>query len=145
MLQAWHIWIIVALVCLIIEIFTSGFAIACLSIGGVFAAVAALLGIDLIWQILVFAVFSALAFAFLRPIILKAFFKKTDEKYTNADALIGKKGKVSVDIDPEKGSGRVAIDGDDWKAVSEDGSFIEKGTFVQVTALDSIIITVKKI
>ena len=41
------------------------------------------------------------------------------------------------------GFGRVAIDGDVWKAVSEDGTAIEKGQKVTVVSRDSIIITVK--
>ena len=43
----------------------------------------------------------------------------------------------------EPTSGRVAIDGDDWKAVSEEGILIEKGKEVVVVAIDSIVLTVK--
>jgi membrane protein implicated in regulation of membrane protease activity len=51
---------------------------------------------------------------------------------------------VSERIDGEQHTGRVAIDGDDWKAVSEDGAVIEKGTNVEIVKLDSIIVTVRK-
>ncbi len=143
MIQPWHIWIIAALVFFIIEIFTSGFAVACFCAGALAAAVAAAFSASLFWQIVLFALFSFFAFVFIRPLILKLFFKDKAEKKTNADALVGKRGKVSSDIDPRTGSGRVAIDGDDWKAVSADGGFIPKGTAVEVVSIDSIILTVK--
>lgn len=143
MIQPWHIWIIAALVFFIIEIFTSGFAVACFTAGALAAAVGAAFSLSLWWQIVLFALFSFFAFVFIRPLILKLFFKEKAEKKTNADALVGKRGKVSSDIDPRTGSGRVAIDGDDWKAVSVDGGFIPKGTAVEVVSIDSIILTVK--
>lgn len=145
MIQPWHLWVIIALICFIIEIFTSGFAVACFSIGAVAAAIGAACHCPLIWQIVLFAVFSLIAFVFVRPLILKVFFKADKGQKTNACAMVGKKGKVSADISPETGYGRVAIDGDDWKAVSIDGSFIPKGTTVEVVSIDSIIITVKTI
>lgn len=144
MLLPWHIWVIVALFFIIVEIFTSGFAVACFSIGALPAAIGAACGCSLIWQITIFAVFTFIAFAFVRPTILKLFYKSAPGTETNGNALIGRKGRVSADIDPASGKGRVAIDGDDWKAVSEDGSPIEKGASVEVVGVESIIITVKR-
>ena len=51
---------------------------------------------------------------------------------------------VSEEINPQTGTGRVAIDGDDWKAESDDDQLIEKGTRVVVVSRESIILTVKK-
>ena len=145
MIQPWHIWVIVALICFIIEIFTSGFAVACFSIGALASAIGCACHCSLIWQIIIFAIFTFLAFVFVRPLVIKYFFKTADDGKTNADALIGKRGKVSQDIDPELGYGRVAIDGDDWKAVSQDGELIKKGQTVEVVSINSIIVTVKTI
>lgn len=145
MIQSWHIWVIIALLCFIAEIFTSGFAVACLSIGALPAAIGAALHLSLLWQIFIFAVFTFAAFVFLRPFIMKTFYKPKDGCRTNAGALVGKHGRVSADINPAVGYGRVAIDGDDWKAVSTDGSFIAKGTAVEVVKIESIILTVKSI
>lgn len=145
MIQAWHIWVIIALIFIIVEIFTSGFAVACFSIGAVAGAIASACGLAIIWQILIFAVFTFLAFVYVRPFIMKTFYKPQDGRQTNADALIGRKARVTVEIDPQKGTGRVAIDGDDWKAVSEDGAKIKVGTNVEVTKVDSIILTVKNL
>lgn len=142
MLQLWHIWVIIALIFFIIEIFTTGFAVACFSFGALAAAIGSALHLSLIWQLLLFAVFTFIAFVYVRPLIIKSFYKSGGAQ-TNADALIGRKGRVSQDIDPARGYGRVAIDGDDWKAVSVDGGAIAKGTPVEVVSIDSVILTVK--
>ena len=142
-MQIWHIWVIIALVFFVMEIFTAGFAVACFSFGAIAAAICALCKVPLVWQFVAFAVVSLLSLIFVRPLILKVFYKGKEEK-TNADALIGKTARVSEALDPVTGKGRVAIDGDDWKAVPEDGQPIEKGETVVVTGRDSIILTVKK-
>lgn len=56
---------------------------------------------------------------------------------------MGRIGRVSEAIE-QGGYGRVAIDGDDWKAVSADGSYIPLGQNVRVVGRESIIITVEK-
>ena len=63
---------------------------------------------------------------------------------SNAEAMVGQEGRVSERID-EGGFGRVAIDGDDWKARSEDDSAIEKDVRVRVVKMDSIIAIVKPV
>lgn len=145
-MEVWHIWIIVALVFFIIEMFTTGFAIACLSFGGVAAAIAAYFGADIKMQFLWFAILTFIAFIAVRPVIMKLFFKKPEEELkTGVDALIGKEARVSERIDPDKGTGRAVVGGDDWKAVPEDGkSVYEKGEKLVVTKVESVIITVKK-
>ncbi|MCQ2158947.1 MAG: NfeD family protein [Bacteroidales bacterium] len=143
-MQIWHIWILIALAFFILEIFTAGFAVACFSFGAIGAAIGALCGLSLLWQLVIFAVISLLALIFVRPLVVKIFYKKGADEKTNADAIIGRKGRVSQTIDPVTGKGRVALDGDDWKAVSENGEKIEKGERVEIIGRDSIVITVKK-
>ena len=143
-MQVYQIWLIVAIVLVIVEICTAAFGSICFAIGAAFSALAAGMGANLTWQIVIFAVVSMLTFIFLRPVVMRFLDKKSKDVRTNADAIIGRKGIVSECIDSTKHTGRVAIDGDDWKAVSEDGSRIEKGAEVEVVKLDSIIVTVRK-
>lgn len=142
-MEIWHIWVIVALFFFILEIFTNGFAVACFSIGAIGATVVAACGLSLLWQMLIFAILSIAALVTVRPLVMKLFYNKDEDCKTNGDALIGREGRVSEEIDPSTGKGRVAIDGDDWKAVSADGSTITKGAVVEVVSRDSVIITVK--
>ena len=140
----WQTWAVVAVICLILELMNGDFFIMCFAIGGVCAAIASAFTDSLIVQILVFVVFSLLSLVFVRPKALKYLHKGEDSRLSNADALIGREGKVSEDI-PADGFGRVLIDGDDWKACSTDNEAIAKGTKVRVVKMESIIITVEKI
>ena len=49
-MEGWHIWVIIALVFVIVEMFTSGFAVMCISFGCVFGAVASALDWEIKWQ-----------------------------------------------------------------------------------------------
>jgi len=143
-MEVYYIWLIVAILLVIFEICSATFGAICFAIGAGFSALAAGLGANITWQIVIFAVVSMLTFIFLRPIVIRFLDKKSKDVKTNADALVGRKAIVSERIDAAQHTGRVAIDGDDWKAVSEDGSVIEKGTEVEIVKLDSIILTVKQ-
>ena len=144
-MEYYQIWLIAAIVLVIIELLTAGFGVICFAVGALFSALAAFLGVDsLVWQLLIFAVASVLCFIFLRPVVLRLLDKKSKDVKTNADALIGKTAIVSETIDSSANQGRVAVDGDDWKAVSADGSVINKGEKVEIISRDSIILTVKK-
>jgi len=78
-------------------------------------------------------------------LVYKFFYKKGQEVKTNADALVGRRAIVTERIEGELHPGRVKIDGDDWKAVCESAEPIEVGAAVEVTAINSVILTVKKI
>ena len=143
-MEVYLIWLIVAIALVIFEICSATFGAICFAIGAGFSALAAGLGAGITWQIIIFAVVSLLTFIFLRPFMLKFMDKRSKDVKTNAEALIGRKGIVSERIDAEQHTGRVAIDGDDWKAVSEDGSIIEKGVSVEIVKMDSIIVIVKQ-
>ena len=138
----YQIWIIIAVILVIVEIVTAGFGSICFAIGAASSALVAIFGGNFTWQILVFAVVSLLTFFFLRPVVMRFLVKKSDDVKTNAEALIGRQGIVSERIDEKQHTGRVAVDGDDWKAVSADGTVIEKGAEVKIVKMDSIIVTV---
>ena len=66
------------------------------------------------------------------------------ERRSNVSALVGRQGKVIEAISAEK-PGYVRVDGDEWRAVTADGTAIERGVIVRITAIDSIIVTVEPI
>jgi membrane protein implicated in regulation of membrane protease activity len=144
-MEAWHIWVIVALVFVIVEIFTTGFAVMCISFGCLFGAAVSLFELDVKWQLLAFAVGTVLAFLTVRPLVYKFFYKKGQEVKTNAEALVGRRAIVTERVGDEMHPGRVKVDGDDWKAISLDTEPIEVGDTVEIMAINSIIVTVKKI
>lgn len=143
-MDPWHIWVIAALLLFVLEIFTPGFAAACLAIGALGSAVASAFDCPLKIQILVFAVVTLLSFISVRPLVMKLFHTKGKTVATNTDALIGRIAIVSETIEPVTG-GRVKVDGDDWKAVSAGNERIEAGSQVRIKRLDSVIVTVETI
>lgn len=143
--EIWHIWIIVAVILFIVEIFTPAFLAACLAIGCVFAGLASLMEAGIEVQLLAFSVGTLISFFGVRPFILKYGHKKSGDLKTNVDALVGKIGRVTVTIDNAQDQGRIAIEGDDWKAVSENNEIINAGERVQIVKVDSTIVTVKLI
>ena len=143
-LEPYHWWLIASVLLVLLELVTAGFGVLGFGIAAAFSALAAYCGLGLTWQLLIFAVGSVLFLVFVRPVALKFLTRREDEFKTNADALIGRTGLVSETIDPQAHTGRVAIDGDDWKAVSATGSRIEKGVEVEVLSRDSLVVTVKE-
>lgn len=145
-MDAWQIWLILALAFFLLEIFTSGIAVICFSFGSLAAAVVAAFGGTVVWQVILFAIVSLLSFVFIRPILVKLFYKSgKNEIKTNAEAIIGRVGFVTEIVDNKNNTGRVKVDGDDWKAVSKDDSVIQVGEQVKIIKLDSIIVTVARI
>ena len=144
-MEIYQYWLIAAIVLVIVEICTASFGSICFAIGAGFSALVAGLGGGFVWQIVVFALVSMLTFIFMRPIVMRWLDRKSLDVKTNVDALVGRKGIVSERIDASQHLGRVKIDGDDWRAVSNDGSVIEKGTSVEILKNDSIILTVKRL
>ena len=137
----WQVWAIVAIVCLILELSSGDFFIICFSIGAVFSILGAAIGLSIYWQIFIFAVFSLLSVLFVRPVALRWLHKNEPNRASNADALLGRTGKVTEAI-PADGNGYVQIDGDLWKAVTS-GADIPVGTTVRVVGRESTIVSVE--
>jgi membrane protein implicated in regulation of membrane protease activity len=136
----WQVWAIIAIVCLILELSSGDFFIICFSIGAVFAVISEVCGLSIYWQIFIFAIFSLLSVLFVRPVALRYLHKNDPNKQSNADALLGRTGKVTEPISAGQ-SGYVQIDGDMWKAVSQQS--IAVGETVRVIGRESTIITVE--
>lgn len=138
------IWFIVAIILLFVEILTVTFGVVCFSIGALIAGILAFFTDSLIWQLTAFSVSSLIAFIFLRPFLKKLVDRSIKHTPTNTEALIGRRAIVSETIDYNKNTGRISIDGDDWKAISVDNSIIEKGNHVTILKVESVILTVKQ-
>ena len=137
----WQMWAIVAVICLILELTAGDFFIICFSIGSVFAAITAALGGGIYLQLLMFAVFTLISLFWVRPFAQRYLHKGEDNRVSNADALINRQGRV-VETVKADGFGRVQIDGDIWKAVTNEPADIPEGRNVRVVGRESTIITV---
>lgn len=140
--NVWQMWVALAIVCLILELTAGDFFILCFSIGAAFAAVCAAVGLNSYAQLVAFAVFTLVSLFWVRPFAKRYLHKGADNRVSNADALMGRQGRVVESI-KAGGYGRVQIDGDIWKAVSNSATAISDGVNVRVIGRESTIITVE--
>ena len=140
----WIFWLLICVLCLILEISTGTFYLLCFSLGALVGVVAAGLQLPFWLQVLFFVIGSAFSILCIRPLAMKYLHRGEDSRTINMDALIGRIGVVIEDIEAHA-NGYVKVDGDEWKAVSADCTYIEKGAKVRIIAMDSIIVTVEKV
>ena len=137
----WQMWVAFAIVCLILELTAGDFFILCFSVGAVFAAISAAIGLNGYVQLVVFTLFTLISLFWVRPFAKRYLHKGGDARVSNADALIGRQGRV-VETVKAGGYGRVQIDGDIWKAITSSETDIPEGKNVTVIGRESTIITV---
>lgn len=144
-LEPWHVWLIIGIVFFIVEIFTPGFLLACFGVGCLASGLVSFLGVGVGIQVIAFSVSTLAVFFGIRPFVLKYLSSSGANTKTNVDALVGKIGLVSERIDPSTNEGRVAIGGDDWRALSVDEAAIEVGEKVIVVKVDGTKLLVKPV
>ena len=135
-MELWHWWVIGGIVLFILEIFTPGFVLACFGVSCLLTAGVSFLNGDIKVQILTFSVASIVIFFGIRPFFLRYISPYGKGVKTNVDALVGRAGIVTEDIDPDKYSGRVIVGGEDWRAVSNKGEAIVKGSKIIVKRVE---------
>ncbi len=103
-------------------------------LGAAVAFVVSLLTANLLVQILVFVLASAVMLVCLRPFFRRRATLKGDSK-TDVDALVGRRVTVSQAI-PAKGRGRALLADTSWLASSADGAAIPAGTAAVIARVD---------
>lgn len=130
----WIVWLVIALVCVAIEVFTTDFTFLMLA-GGALVATGTAAATDNIWiQVIAFGIVSILLLVLVRP-WAKNRFNVRGSRVGSAQVLIGKKATAVTDID--ESAGRVRIVGDVWSARSASG-FIPQGSEVTVVELEGV-------
>lgn len=137
----WQVWGVIAVLGLILELSSGDFFIMCFAIGAVGAAIAAPFTTFYV-QLAVFGIVTALSIFQVRPFALRYLHRDEQKRVSNAEALIGRVGRVDAPIVKGR-AGYVAIDGDVWKAVNREAADIPVGTRVRVVARESTVLTVE--
>ncbi len=131
--ELWRwVWVIVAMVMGLGEIFTAGFFLLPFGIGAALAALAAWLDLHGAVQWLLFFGGTTVSFLVLRRFMGRQ--DRPDDLPVGANRYIGLPARVVEVIDSVNNTGRVRVESDEWRAVSEAGR-IEEGSLVRVTAL----------
>ncbi|HEY9886412.1 MAG TPA: NfeD family protein [Vampirovibrionales bacterium] len=136
-------WFAAALICLIVEIILPSFLFGAFSIGAMVTTIVAFFVKDVYVLGIVFAASSLLTFVFLRPAYLKMLEAKKDEQKFGYQSLLGKTGMVIESIGVEE-PGRLKIDGDEWRALSNGSETVNKGDLAKVVKLEGNTVWVEK-
>jgi membrane protein implicated in regulation of membrane protease activity len=141
MLSAWMIWMIIGIICIVIEIFDPAFFFFSLGAAAIVTGLLSLLIPSTALQIIIFAVLSLIAFLSMRKLGKKIL--SVADKDTNVFALRGKSAVVIREI-PAHGRGYVKVGGEEWSAVGKDNQAIEQDARVVVVDIDGNKLVVEK-
>jgi membrane protein implicated in regulation of membrane protease activity len=132
---AWVVWAILAVLLAVGEIFTPGlFFLGPVALAAVVAGALALTGIDVVWQLVAFAVASLASLAVLRP-LARAHLRVPPQLRTGTAALEGKSAFVLQRVDDH--GGRIRLHGEEWSARSfVPGQAFEPGAQVEVAKIE---------
>ena len=136
------LWIGAIIVFGVVEALTAGLVSIWFVPGAVAGLIAAMAGLGILSQLVLFLAVSAAALAATRPLVKKLSAAKTVP--TNADRVLGERGKVTETIDNENSTGTVYIDGKTWTARSADGAVIPAGAQVEIERMEGVKLFVKE-
>lgn len=131
-------WAAFAILAAVIEILVPHFGIIFAAMGAVAAAIAAVFGVGLPFQIALFLVTTGVSVALLRQRFVSGLGK--GKMLSRSEALINHEGVVTHDIEALVGSGRVNVGGEDWAARAH--MPLAAGTRVIVVRTDGIVLEV---
>jgi len=134
-MDVWAIWLAIGIIFMIIEIVTPGFYFFSFGIGAIVTGLTARIFPGIPTQLLIFSITTTISF-----LLMKRFagflLKPTASVASNVDALIGKVGKVTKTILPDK-KGYVKVESEEWSAISSNPEqTIEEGEHVKVLRLE---------
>jgi membrane protein implicated in regulation of membrane protease activity len=137
-------WVIVAIAFAVVEILTIAFFAVFIAIGALGAALASLLGFNLLIQAIVLGVVGGAGIAAARPFLKQRLrVGGIPLLRSGAESMIGQHAVLTEPILGSHRPGHVRLGGESWPAVTEDGSPVEVDTPVVVTALRSTTLIVR--
>ena len=145
----WILWVILGVILIVAEVFTTGFVMLWFGIGALAAAIAGWMGIDsLAIQFLIFAGVSVSLTAASRTIFVNYFSREKtgDSLRSGVDSLPGKIGTVVSSSRGAMNEGAVKVFGSTWTAYPAAGEEpLEAGERVQVESVDGASIYVRRV
>ena len=118
----WWIWIILAAIFIIGEIFTTGFFLLWFGMGAGVAALLCWLGVSSVWQWGAFGATSLVLFFLSRPFAERI--SKKQPPGIGADRFVDKDGVVVADVSVIDNTGMVRVEREEWRAITDTGSVI---------------------
>lgn len=128
----WWLWMAIAALFIVGEIFTAGFFLLWFGVGAIVAGLLCLAGFKMVWQLAVFVILSTVLFACSRKLGNRVAGKQPG---IGADRLVGEECLVLESIDSGANSGLVRRAEEQWRAVSATGETIAVGRRVKVVVV----------
>ncbi len=142
-MAAFWFWVIVAVAFAIAEVMTVAFFAAFIALGALGAAIASLLGFNLLVQAIVLGIIGVAGIFVARPYLVARMHVGRPALRSGADSMVGHR-TVLIEAIPGNGQpGHVKIAGELWPALTDDGSALPATTPVVVTALRSTVLIVR--
>ena len=120
-MDAWLIWLLLAVVLGLAEILTLTAALGMLGGGAAITAGFAALGLPLPAQIVVFTIATVAGVVVVRPIALRHMSQPPLQRF-GVDALVGRQARVVREVSGQ--DGRIRIDGEEWTARAFDDTVV---------------------
>lgn len=137
------LWLVVTVVFVAIELSTVTLTSIWFAAGGLAALLVAMLGGNLVVQVIAFLVVAFGLLAFTRKWADK--FLDGKKQSTNADRAIGEVVRVTERVSNLDRTGRAIVHGQDWTVRTEDDDMIiEKGELVRVLQIKGVKLIVEK-
>jgi membrane protein implicated in regulation of membrane protease activity len=128
-------WIVIALFCLAVEVHTNAFVSLFIGIGAVISFILALAGVPFALQAVVWLAVSGGTILFLRPFAVRRFHHhpyERDMSRPTSNTMTDLRGVVLHTVGDEQHPGKVKIQGESWKAVTEWPESIPDGAMIVV-------------
>ena len=135
-------WILAIVVFLILEASASALISIWFAGGALAALIAAMCGVSVPVQLLVFLTVSVVCVILLRRVALKTFGNKKEK--TNLDRIIGQEVLITRTVDNTAREGAASINDVEWKVKSENGEIIPAGETAKVTDIEGVKLIIKK-
>lgn len=133
---AWIGWLVLILVCLVVEMLTGELTFLMLAGGSLVGLSTGLVGVPLWAQIIAAAVASVALLTFLRPPLLRRLHRGADTRPSNVEALLGLEG-LTLSRMSSSLAGQVKLaNGDVWTARTDTDTRIDPATRIEVVRID---------
>lgn len=133
------LWLVAIVAFIMVEAATTALVSVWFAVGAAAAMLVSFFDVSFGWQMLVFAVVSAITLGLMLPRLISRRGAHRAPVTNGSPLTIGKQGVVLVDIEPGL-PGRVRVDGLDWQARAE--VTLPQGTRCKVVAVDGAILIV---
>ena len=135
-------WMVILILCIVIEVLTLGLTTIWFAAGALVAIFAALLYAPIFVQVILFLLVSLTLLFFTRPIAVKYF--NRDRVKTNVESMVGRQAIVTGEIDNVQATGQVTVSGQEWSARSWDDKVrIPAGAVGVVVAISGVKLIVR--